>query len=158
DGCLMEGISQEAISLAGHLKLNKLVVIWDNNNITIDGAVSNADSTDQLARFKACGWNTIEIDGHDQEQVERALTAAKASDRPTLAAARTTIGYGAPKKAGSHAVHGSPLGAEELAGAKQQLGIIYPAFEIPEQILGSWRAAGTRSANARGAWEGRLAA
>jgi transketolase len=157
DGCLMEGISQEAISLAGHLKLNKLVVIWDNNNITIDGAVSNADSTDQIARFKACGWNTIEIDGHDQAQVEKALTDAKKSDRPTLVAAKTTIGYGAPKKAGTHGVHGSPLGKEELAGAKEKLGITYPAFEIPAETLNAWRAAGTRSANLRGAWEGRLA-
>ena len=159
DGCLMEGVSQEAISLAGHLKLNKLVVIWDNNNITIDGRVSNADSTDQIARFKACGWNTIEIDGLDQEQVEKALLDAKKStDKPTLIAAKTIIGYGAPKKADSHAVHGSPLGAEELAGAKQKLGIDYPAFEIPAHTLNAWRAAGTRSANARGDWEGRLAA
>ncbi len=159
DGCLMEGVSQEAISLAGHLKLNKLVVIWDNNNITIDGRVSNADSTDQIARFKACGWNTIEIDGLDQAAVEKALLDAKKStDKPTLIAAKTIIGYGAPKKADSHAVHGSPLGAEELAGAKQKLGIDYPAFEIPAHTLNAWRAAGTRSANARGDWEGRLAA
>ncbi|HEV7276429.1 MAG TPA: transketolase [Devosiaceae bacterium] len=158
DGCLMEGISQEAISLAGHLRLNKLCVIWDNNNITIDGAVSNADSTDQIARFKAVGWNTIEIDGHDQAQIEKALTEAKSSDRPTLVAAKTTIGYGAPKKAGTHGVHGAPLGADELEAAKQQLGIDYPPFEIPAHILNAWRAAGTRSANERGAWEGRLAA
>jgi len=158
DGCLMEGISQEAISLAGHLKLNKLTVIWDNNNITIDGRVSNADSTDQIARFKACGWNTIEIDGLDQDAVEKALIASKSSDKPTLIAAKTIIGYGAPKKADSHSVHGSPLGAEELAAAKTQLGITYPAFEIPADILDAWRAAGTRSSNLRGAWEGRLAA
>ena len=158
DGCLMEGISQEAISLAGHLKLNKLVVIWDNNNITIDGAVSNADSTNQVARFKAVGWNTIEIDGHDQAQIEKALSGAKASDRPTLIAAKTTIGYGAPKKAGTHGVHGSPLGADELKAAKEKLGITYPAFEIPAETLNAWRAAGTRSANLRGAWESRLAA
>ncbi len=159
DGCLMEGISQEAISLAGHLKLNKLVVIWDNNNITIDGAVSNADSTDQIARFQACGWNTIEIDGLDQAQVEDALLAAKRStDKPTLIAARTIIGYGAPHKQGTHGVHGSPLGAEELKAAKERLGITYPAFEIPADTLSAWRAAGIRSANQRGAWEGRLAA
>ncbi|OEO31437.1 transketolase [Devosia insulae DS-56] len=158
DGCLMEGVSQEAISLAGHLKLNKLVVIWDNNNITIDGRVSNADSTDQIARFKACGWNTIEIDGLDQAQVEKALLDAKKSkDKPTLIAAKTIIGFGAPTKADSHGVHGSPLGAAELAGAKQQLGIDYPAFEIPSHTLNAWRAAGTRSENARGDWEGRLA-
>ena len=159
DGCLMEGISQEAISLAGHLKLNKLIVIWDNNDITIDGKVSNADSTDQIARFKAVGWNTIEIDGHDQDAIEAALNEAKAStDKPTLIAANTTIGYGAPKKAGTEKVHGSPLGAEELAGAKAALGIDYPAFEIPAAILDAWRAAGTRSQNLRGEWEARLAA
>ncbi|KRA98113.1 transketolase [Devosia sp. Root685] len=159
DGCLMEGISQEAISLAGHLKLNKLVVIWDNNNITIDGKVSNADSTDQIARFKAVGWNTIEVDGHDQDAVEKALLQAKAStDKPTLVAAKTTIGFGAPKKAGTEKVHGAPLGAEELAGAKAALGIDYPAFEIPAHILNAWRAAATRSQNVRGEWEARLAA
>jgi len=159
DGCLMEGISQEAISLAGHLKLNKLVVIWDNNNITIDGKVSNADSTDQIARFKAVGWNTIEVDGHDQDALEKAMLTAKAStDKPTLIAAKTTIGFGAPKKAGTEKVHGAPLGAEELAGAKQALGIDYPAFEIPAHILESWRAAATRSQNLRGEWEARLAA
>jgi transketolase len=158
DGCLMEGISQEAISLAGHLKLNKLTVIWDNNNITIDGKVSNADSTDQIARFKAVGWNTIEIDGHDQAAIEQALIASKSSDKPTLIAAKTTIGFGAPKKAGTEKVHGAPLGAEELAGAKAALGITYPAFEIPTEILDTWRAAGTRSQNLRGEWEARLAA
>ena len=158
DGCLMEGISQEAISLAGHLKLNKLTLIWDNNSITIDGKVSNADSTDQIARFKAVSWNTIEIDGHDQNAIEKALLAAKASDKPTLIAAKTTIGFGAPKKAGTEKVHGSPLGAEELAGAKAALGIDYPAFEIPAHILDTWRAAGRRSQNLRGEWESRLAA
>lgn len=158
DGCLMEGISQEAISLAGHLKLNKLTVIWDNNNITIDGAVSNANSTDQIARFKACGWNTVEVDGHDQAAIEKALHEARKSDKPMLIAAKTTIGFGAPTKAGTHGVHGSPLGAAELAGAKQQLGIDYPAFEIPSHTLNAWRAAGTRSENTRGDWEGRLAA
>jgi len=158
DGCLMEGISQEAISLAGHLKLNKLTVIWDNNNITIDGKVSNADSTDQIARFKAVGWNTIEIDGHDQDAIENALLAAKDADRPTLIAAKTTIGYGAPKKAGTEKVHGSPLGAEELAGAKAALGITYPAFEVPAGIVEAWRAAGKRSQNLRGEWQARLAA
>src|SRR5690606_31572968 len=157
DGCLMEGISQEAISLAGHLRLNKLVVIWDNNNITIDGAVSNADSTDQIARFKAVGWNTIEIDGLNQDEAERALLAARNSDRPTLIAARTVIGFGAPNKQGTHGVHGAPLGKEELAAAKQNLGITYPAFEIPPETLNAWRAAGTRSGNLRSAWEGRLA-
>ncbi|MEO5806120.1 transketolase [Devosia sp.] len=158
DGCLMEGISQEAIAFAGHLKLHKLTVIWDNNSITIDGAVSNSDSTDQIARFKASGWNTIEIDGHDQDAIEAALLQSKKSDKPTLIAAKTTIGFGAPKKAGTEKSHGAPLGAEELAGAKQNLGITYPAFEIPSGILDTWRAAGTRSQNVRGEWQSRLAA
>jgi transketolase len=156
DGCLMEGISQEAISLAGHLNLNKLTLIWDNNGITIDGHVSNADSTDQLKRFQASGWDTIAIDGHDQAAVEKALTDAKISKRPLLIAARTTIGFGAPTTEGTEKVHGSPLGKDELAGAKKNLGITYPAFEIPKDTLEAWRAAGTRSANEVGAWQGRV--
>ena len=158
DGCLMEGISQEAITLAGHLKLNKLVLIWDNNGITIDGKVSNADSTDQLARFQASGWNTVAVDGHDQDAIEAALRDARNSDKPTMIAAKTTIGFGAPKKAGSEKVHGSPLGAEELAGAKAALGIDYPAFEIPAATLEAWRAAGARGAQARAAWAEQFAA
>jgi transketolase len=157
DGCLMEGISQEAISLAGHLNLNKLTLIWDNNGITIDGKVSNADSTDQLKRFEASGWNTIAIDGHDQAAVEKALTDAKKSTRPLLIAARTTIGFGAPTKEGTEKVHGSPLGKDELAAAKKNLDITYPAFEIPKETLDAWRAAGRRSANEFGAWQGRVA-
>jgi transketolase len=158
DGCLMEGISQEAISLAGHLNLNKLTLIWDNNGITIDGHVSNADSTDQLKRFEASGWNTVAIDGHDQAALEKALSDARKSTRPLLIAAKTTIGFGAPKKQGTEKVHGSPLGKEELAAAKEALGITYPPFEIPAETLNAWRSAGTRSANAFGAWQGRLAA
>jgi transketolase len=158
DGCLMEGISQEAISLAGHLNLNKLTLIWDNNGITIDGKVSNADSTDQIKRFEACGWNTVSIDGHDQAAIEKALTDARKSTRPLLIAARTTIGFGAPKKQGTEKVHGSPLGAEELAAAKTALGITYPAFEVPKDTLDAWRAAGKRSANAFGDWQGRFLA
>jgi len=158
DGCLMEGISQEAIALAGHLKLNKLTLIWDNNSITIDGAVSNSDSTDQVARFKASGWNTIEIDGHDQAAIEKALLDSKKSDRPTMIAAKTIIGFGAPKKQGTEKVHGAALGAEELAAAKVNLGITYPAFEVPAETLSAWRAAGTRSQNIRGEWQLRLAA
>jgi transketolase len=158
DGCLMEGISQEAISLAGHLNLNKLTLIWDNNGITIDGKVSNADSTDQIKRFEASGWNTISIDGHDQAAVEKALLDARKSTRPLLIAAKTTIGFGAPKKQGTEKVHGSPLGAEELAAAKAALGIDYPAFEIPKDTLDAWRAAGKRSSNAFGDWQGRFLA
>lgn len=158
DGCLMEGISQEAISLAGHLNLNKLTLIWDNNGITIDGKVSNADSTDQLKRFEASGWNTVAIDGHDQAAVEKALMDARKSTRPLLIAAKTTIGFGAPHKQGTEKVHGSPLGKEELAAAKEALGITYPAFEIPAETLDAWRAAGRRSANAFGDWQGRYLA
>jgi transketolase len=158
DGCLMEGISQEAISLAGHLNLNKLTLIWDNNGITIDGKVSNADSTDQLKRFEASGWNTIAIDGHDQAAVEKALMDARKSTRPLLIAAKTTIGFGAPHKQGTEKVHGSPLGKEELAAAKEALGITYPPFEIPAETLDAWRAAGRRSANAFGDWQGRYLA
>src|SRR3569833_789679 len=157
DGCLMEGISQEAISLAGRLNLNKLTLIWDNNGITIDGKVSNADSTDQLKRFEASGWNTIAIDGHDPAAVEKALQDARKSTRPLLIAAKTTIGFGAPHKQGTEKVHGSPLGKDELAAAKENLGITYPAFEIPKETLDAWRAAGTRSADEVGAWQGRLA-
>ncbi|MBD0414261.1 transketolase [Oryzicola mucosus] len=158
DGCLMEGISQEALTLAGHLKLNKLTVIWDHNNISIDGAVSLADSTDQLARFAASGWNTIAIDGHDPEAIAQALEAAKRSDKPMLIAAKTTIGFGAPTKAGTNKVHGSPLGKEEIAGARKELGWDYPPFEIPSDILDAWRLAGLNSAKQRKDWEKRLAA
>ncbi|HVW94007.1 MAG TPA: transketolase [Devosia sp.] len=156
DGCLMEGISQEAIALAGHLKLNKLTIIWDNNHVTLDGALEDEDSTDQIARFQAVGWHTIAVDGHDQDAVEKALLEAKRSDRPTMIAARTTIGFGAPTKAGTAKAHGSPLGAEELAGAKQKLGITYPAFVVPNQIIDAWRKAGSRGASARAEWQQRL--
>ncbi|MBU1175232.1 MAG: transketolase, partial [Alphaproteobacteria bacterium] len=152
DGCLMEGISQEAIALAGHLKLSKITLIWDNNGITIDGKVSNADSTDQIRRFQASGWATIEIDGHDPEAIEKALHDADASDKPVLIAARTTIGFGAPKKAGTNKAHGSPLGAEEIAGARDALGWPYAPFDIPTDILDDWRLAGNRGTKARTAW------
>jgi transketolase len=157
DGCLMEGISQEAIALAGHLKLNKLIVFWDNNSITIDGAVSLSDSTDQIARFKSVHWNTIEIDGHDPEAIGKAIEAAQKSDRPTLIAAKTTIGFGAPNKGGTHKVHGSPLGAEEIAATRKALDWPWEAFVIPDEVLKPWREAGTRGVAARKEWEGRLA-
>jgi transketolase len=156
DGCLMEGISQEAISLAGHLKLNKLIVFWDNNNITIDGAVTLSDNTDQLARFAASGWHTIACDGHDPEAIAQAIEASKASDKPSLIACKTTIGFGAPNKGGTNKVHGSPLGADEIAATRKALGWPYPAFEIPSDILDAWRLAGLRSAKERKAWEQRL--
>jgi len=157
DGCLMEGISQEALSLAGHLKLNKLVVFWDDNNISIDGPISMSDSTDQLARFAASGWNTLAIDGHDPEAIAGAIEAAKRSDRPTLIAAKTTIGFGSPSKAGTNKVHGSPLGAAEIEATRKALGWEYPAFEIPSDILDAWRLAGLNSAKKRNDWEKRLA-
>eukprot|EP00873_Tetraselmis_striata_P031298 jgi/Tetstr1/451562/TSEL_038598.t1 len=156
DGCLMEGISQESISLAGHLKLNKLIVIWDNNDITIDGKVSMADSTDQIARFKAVGWNTMEIDGHDPDQIEAALKDAQKSDKPTLIAAKTTIGFGSPNKAGTSKAHGSPLGNDEIALAKAELGWKYGPFEVPEDLMDAWRLAGNRGTKARSAWTDRL--
>ncbi len=156
DGCLMEGISHEAIALAGHLKLNKLVLFWDDNNITIDGAVSLSDSTDQIARFQAVHWNTIRVDGHNPDEIAAAIEAAQKSDRPTFIACKTTIGFGAPNKAGTHKVHGSPLGAEEIAATRKALNWESPAFETPADVLDAWRAVGTRSVDARKAWEGRL--
>ena len=130
DGCLMEGVSQEAITLAGHLKLGKLIVLWDNNNITIDGAVSLSDSTDQVARFKAAGWDAWHIDGHDPQEIAAALRKAQNSDRPVLIACKTQIGFGAPNKAGTHSVHGAALGAPEVAAAREKLGWTAPAFEF----------------------------
>lgn len=157
DGCLMEGISQEAIAMAGHLKLNKLIVFWDDNKITIDGAVSLSDSTDQIARFKSVHWNTIEVDGHDQAAIAAAIEAAHKSDRPTFIACKTIIGFGAPNKQGSHKVHGSPLGAEEIAAARKHLNWEAEAFSVPADVLDAWRAAGQRSQGERKAWEDRLA-
>lgn len=158
DGCLMEGISQEAIALAGHLKLSKLIVLFDDNQISIDGPVSLSDSTDQCARFAASGWNTIRADGHDPEAIEAAIEAARNSDRPTLIAFRTTIGFGSPAKAGSNKVHGSPLGADEIKATRQALGWTAEPFDVPTDILDDWRLAGLRSAKERSAWEQRLAA
>ena len=158
DGCLMEGISQEAIALAGHLKLSNLIVMWDHNDISIDGRISMSDSTNQWKRFEASGWNTMAVDGHNMEEVEGALKAAQTSDRPTMIACKTIIGWGAPNKQDSHAVHGSPLGADEIAAARKFLNWPYAPFEIPGDILGAWRSAGSRGSDARAAWEQRLAA
>ena len=157
DGCLMEGISQEAIALAGHLKLNHLTVLWDDNGITIDGKVGMSDSTDQLARFAASGWNVTLIDGHDTQAITAALETAQTSDKPSFIACKTIIGYGAPNKQGTAATHGAPLGAEEVALARKTLGWEYPPFEIPADILDFWRAAGKRGRTERDAWEKRLA-
>ena len=156
DGCLMEGVSQEAIALAGRQKLNKLIVIWDDNSISIDGAVSLSDATDQKARFAASGWTTLSCNGHDMADVARAFEAATKSDKPVLIACKTTIGYGAPKKAGTAKVHGEALGAEELAAAKAALGWPHGPFEIPDVIRTAWRKVGARGAGAREAWAQRL--
>ena len=153
DGCLMEGISEEAISLAGLWKLNKLIVFWDNNNITIDGTVDKANSTDQIARFKAVGWNAISVDGYNHEEISDAIEQAQKSDKPTLIACKTTIGFGAPHKQGTSKVHGSPLGGEELEAMRHNLGWTAAPFEIPTEIMAAWRAAGQRSAAQYAEWQ-----
>ncbi|MBA4132453.1 MAG: transketolase [Hyphomicrobium sp.] len=145
DGCLMEGISHEAISLAGHLKLGKLIVFWDDNSISIDGPTNLSVSDDQLKRFEASGWNTIAIDGHDHAAISEAIKKAKADpSKPWLIAARTIIGYGAPTKQGTKDTHGSPLGAEEIERTRQALGWTAPPFEIPADILAAWHAVGAK--------------
>jgi transketolase len=153
DGCLMEGISQEAIGLAGHLKLKNLIVIWDDNNITIDGRVSMSDSTDQVKRVEASGWHTIRCNGLDQADVERALTEAQSSDRPVMIAAKTIIGFGSPNKKDSYQAHGSPLGDAEIALARKELGWEHAPFVVPADILAAWRTVGARGADARKAWD-----
>ncbi|MEQ9126180.1 MAG: transketolase, partial [Alphaproteobacteria bacterium] len=159
DGDLMEGISHEAGALAGHLGLGKLIVLWDDNGISIDGPTDLSMSDDVLKRFESYGWATATVDGHDAAAVEQALAAAKADTvRPTLIACKTTIGYGAPKKAGTSGSHGAPLGADEIAGTRAALDWPHAAFEIPEDIAARWRAAGARGAEKRKAWEARLAA
>jgi transketolase len=157
DGDLMEGISQEAIALAGHLRLNKLVVMFDDNGISIDGPVSLADSVDQVRRFEAAGWAARHIDGHDPDAIATAIQEAKRANRPSLIACRTTIGFGAPTKSGTEKVHGSALGAQEIAGARAKLGWPSPAFEVPSDIRALWRKAGTRSQATRAAWLERVA-
>lgn len=152
DGCLMEGISHEAISLAGHLRLNKLIVLFDDNGISIDGPTSLSVSDDQLLRFKASNWNTIQVDGHDVNQVYVALDAARKSDKPTLIACKTTIAFSAPTKAGTSASHGSPLGTEEIAGVRKALNWDYPPFEIPEEVRQEWLAAGQKSTDQYDNW------
>ncbi|AXS41813.1 transketolase [Breoghania sp. L-A4] len=156
DGCLMEGISQEAISLAGHLQLSKLVLFWDDNGISIDGAVSLSDSTDQAARFEASGWNTIRVDGHNPDEIAAAITSARAADRPTMIACKTTIGFGSPNKAGKSSAHGSPLGADEIALTRKELGWEEAPFEIPADVRDAWRIAGLRSGQAHKEWEKRF--
>jgi transketolase len=157
DGCLMEGISHEAISLAGHLGLGKLVVLFDDNQISIDGSTDLACSDDQKARFRASGWHVQDVDGHDAEAVDQAIVKAKKAKKPSLIACRTTIGFGAPTKAGTAATHGAPLGADEIAGAREKLGWPYAPFEIPAEVLGAWRAVGARGNAKRETWDEKLA-
>lgn len=158
DGDLMEGISHEAIALAGHLKLNRLIVLFDDNGISIDGPLSLSDSVDQVKRFEAAGWRAVRVDGHDPQAIGRALSRAQKSDRPTMIACRTTIGYGAPKKAGTSKAHGEPLGAEELAGAKAAYGWRSAPFELPDTIRDAWAKAGKKGRRQRKAWADRLKA
>lgn len=159
DGCLMEGISQEAISLAGHLKLGKLIVLWDDNSITIDGATSLSVSDSEVKRFEASGWNTAKVDGHDAAAVSAAIKAAKADpSKPWLIACKTQIGYGSPNKAGKSSAHGEPLGAEEIKNTREKLGWPYGPFEVPDHILAAWRGVGSAHAKLRTEWAKRVSA
>jgi transketolase len=154
DGCLMEGISQEAISLAGHLKLGRLIALFDDNQISIDGPTSLSVSDDQLERFAASHWHVAQVDGHDPEAIALAIENARAvTDRPSLIACRTIIGYGAPSKQGTASTHGSPLGEDEIGGARLRLGWHHAPFEVPKPILASWRAAGARHAATYERWQ-----
>ncbi len=157
DGCLMEGVNHEAIGLAGHLGLGRLIVLWDDNKITIDGAVSLSSNEDIPARYRATGWHVVACDGHDPADVRRALDEALADPRPSLVACATKIGYGAPNKAGTSGVHGSPLGTDEIAAARTFLGWDAAPFEIPEDVAAEWRKTGMRGRDLRLAWEQRLA-
>ena len=157
DGCLMEGVSQEAISLAGHLRLNKLTLIFDDNGTTIDGPTSISTSDDHCRRFEASNWHAIAVDGHDMAAIDAALCEARSSNRPTLIAARTQIGYGAPTKANTSAAHGSPFGPDEIQAMREALDWPHAAFSVPEPLLSAWRIAGARGAGERAAWTHRLA-
>ena len=156
DGCLMEGISQEAISLAGRQALSRLIVFWDDNGISIDGKVALADKTDQKARFAASGWSIHECDGHDPDDIDRAIREAKASEQPALIDCHTHIGFGAPTKQDTKNAHGSPLGAEEIARVREIYGWPYPPFEIPNDVLSAWRGIGEKGKAARAEWQTRL--
>ena len=158
DGCLAEGISHEAIDLAGCLKLSNLVVLWDDNHITIDGATSLASATDQCARFVACGWMVLGVDGHDRDEIANALAEAQGSERPVMIACRTTIGKGAPSVEGTERAHGAPLGPDGIAKARAAMGWASQPFEVPDHIRSAWRAIAERGAAMRIAWEARAAA
>ncbi len=157
DGCLMEGINHEAVGLAGHLKLGRMIVLWDDNRITIDGKVDLSSSENVLGRYDAGGWHTVSCDGHDPADIARAIDAALADPRPSLVACRTLIGKGAPNKQGTSATHGSPLGKDEVAAARVELGWDYPPFEIPSGVRNAWAEAGKRGALNREVWQDRLA-
>jgi len=157
DGDLMEGVSQEAIALAGHWKLHKMIVLYDDNGISIDGPTSISDSVDQVKRFKSAGWQAELIDGQDQQAIGAAITRAQKSNKPSLIACKTTIGFGAPTKAGTNKAHGEALGANELKGAKENLGISLEPFSVPDDVLKAWRDAGSRGVGARKEWEARFA-
>jgi len=152
DGCLMEGVSQEAISLAGHLQLSKMIVLWDDNSISIDGGTDLSTSEDMHGRFEAAGWHVQAVDGHDPEAIEAAIREAQSSDQPSLIACRTTIGYGAPTKQGTSATHGAPLGDDEIAGARELLNWQATPFEIPDDVLEAWRSVGAAGASSSAAW------
>ncbi len=158
DGCLMEGVSHEAASLAGHLGLGKLIVLFDDNEITIDGATSLSVSDDQCARFVSYSWDVVRVDGHDPDAIAAAIEAARQSDRPSLIAARTQIGRGAPTKAGTSGAHGAPLGDEEIAGARKAMGWPHAPFEVPDNVAAAWQAVGARGGAISAAWEERLEA
>ncbi len=156
DGCLMEGINHEAIGLAGHLNLGKMIVLWDDNNITIDGSADLSTSENIKARYEATGWHVVSCDGHDFADIERAIGEAKADDRPSLVACKTVIGKGAPTKQGTSATHGAPLGPDEIAGAREALGWSHEPFVVPEDILADWRATADMGRDAHGAWQTRM--
>ena len=156
DGCLMEGISHEAIDMAGHMKLGRLIVLWDDNKITIDGSTDISTSTDQAARFSASGWHVLSVDGHDHNAIAAAIEEARTDPRPSMIACRTVIGKGAPNKAGSHKVHGAPLGDDEIAATREALGWDNAPFEIPSDIYDAWHAIAARGRAAREGWEARL--
>jgi transketolase len=158
DGCLMEGISQEAITLAGHLKLGKLIVLFDDNSICIDGPTNLTISEDTRKRFEAAGWDTQAVDGHDPKAVAAAIAKAQNTHTPSLIACKTTIGYGAPTKAGTASTHGSPLGEEEIKGTREKLGWAHKAFEVPADILQAWREAGAKGGQDYVAWSQRFQA
>ncbi|MCF6320388.1 MAG: transketolase [Rhizobiaceae bacterium] len=158
DGCLQEGISHEAIDLAGHLKLSRLILLWDDNDISIDGAISLSTSMNQAMRFKAAGWHVSKVDGHNPEEIAAAIEAARKSRKPSFIACKTVIGKGAPNKQGSHKVHGAPLGEDEIAATRKSIGWSHSPFEVPAKISAMWQAISARGKRARTNWAARLEA